>query len=338
MNLPVGGATVLAMILFFRPKAHAHVSRTFLDRVFDLDMIGNAIILGASVMLFLALEYTTIGHSWGSALIIGLLCGFGVAAVLFVAWQWWKQDGALIPPSIATQRTVAASCAMAFTTYGALLVITYFLPIWFQAIRDDSAIRSGINMIPFFVVNAFFSLLAGVFVSVIGYYTPPAIVGSALGTAGCGVLTLLSQETSTVQWVGYEILVSAGFGLSIQQGFTAVQAALGADDMAVGTAAVVASQSLGGAVFLSVGNSVFQSQLQKASDADALPGVDIQEVINAGAASFRTVVSADQLPALLEVYNRALQVVLTVAIPLGGLALVACCCMEWRSVKIKQTK
>ena len=71
----------------------------------------------------------------------------------------------------------AASCAQAFTTYGALLILTYFLPIWFQAIRGTSAIGSGVDMIPYFVVNAFFSLLAGVFVSAVGYFAAPAIVG-----------------------------------------------------------------------------------------------------------------------------------------------------------------
>lgn len=322
------------MILFFNPKKNKHAERTFWDRFLDLDIIGNILLLGASVMLFLALEYTTVGMPWNSAEIIGLLVGFGVTSILFSAWQRWKGDDALMPPRIVSQRTVAASCGMAFMTYGALINLTFFLPIWFQAIKGDSAITSGVNMIPYFVTNAFFSLLAGVFVSVIGYVTPPAVIGSAIGTAGLGLLTMLNVDTTTAQWVGYEILSSAGFGLSIQQGFTAVQTVLGPEDMAIGTAAVVASQSLGGAIFLSVGNSVFQSQLQKASG--TLPGVDIKKVIDSGAAAFRHIVPAEQLPAMLEIYNKALQVVFTVSIPLGGLAALISCFMEWKSVKVKK--
>jgi len=298
----------------------------------DLDIVGNILLLGASVMLFLALEYTTIGMAWNSAEIIGLLVGFGVTSIIFTGWQSWKGEDALMPPRILKQRTVAASCGMAFMTYGALINLTFFLPIWFQAIRGDSAITSGVNMIPYFVTNAFFSLLAGVFVSVIGYVTPPAVIGSTIGTAGLGLLTLLSVNTTTAQWVGYEILSSAGFGLSIQQGFTAVQTVLGPEDMAIGTAAVVASQSLGGAIFLSVGNSVFQSQLQKSH----LPGVDIKKVIDAGAAAFRHIVPAEELPAMLEIYNQALRVVFTVSLPLGSLAAIISCFMEWKSVKVKK--
>jgi fucose permease len=304
-----------------------------------LDLIGNVLLIGAAVMLFLALEFTTVGESWGSARIVGLLCGCGVTAIVFIVWQWWKQDAALLPPSIVTHRTVAASCAMAFFTYGAVLIHTYFLPIWFQAVFGVSAIQSGVNMIPYFVANALFSLFSGIFVSKIGYFAPPAIIGSAIATAGCGIITLLNPQTTTGMWIGYQILASAGFGMSVQQGFTAVQTVLPKHEISVGTASVVACQSLGGAIFVSVGNSVFQSRLRAiASGSNALPGVDIQDVINAGATAFRDLVTADQLPILLEEYSTAMQSVFLVAVPLGGLACLSCCFMEWKSVKGAEVK
>ncbi|KAG4217440.1 hypothetical protein PC116_g34079, partial [Phytophthora cactorum] len=193
------------------------------QRLISLDLVGNVILLGAAVMLFLALESTLTGADWASAEVIGLLCGAGVAAIVLVGWLRWKKDRALIPPAIAKQRTVAASCLMAFFTYGALLIHTYFLPIWFQAILGYSAIHSGVAMIPYFVANALFSVFSGIFVSAVGYYTPPAILGSAIGTVGCGIIMFFNPTMSTGMWIGFEILASAGFGMSIQQGFTAVQ-------------------------------------------------------------------------------------------------------------------
>jgi hypothetical protein len=232
---------VVTMLLVFNPPRHRHLSRPFIGRIIDLDIIGNIILLGASIMLFLALQFTTMGYSWGSPKIVGLFCGCGITTVVFLVWQWWKQDGALIPPAIVTQRSVFVSCLMAFFTYGALLTHTYFLPIWFQAIRGNTAIESGIVMIPCFVANALFSLFFGFFVSKIGYFTAPAIIGSAIGTLGCGVITLLSPNNGTATWIAYEIVASAGFGMSIQQSFTAVQSVLPKESIAVGTASVVAS-------------------------------------------------------------------------------------------------
>lgn len=328
---------MLALVIFFRPTTKAQHRMPVLERFRNLDLVGNVIFLGAAVMLFLALELTTQGEPWGTARIIGLLCGFGVASTVFVAWQWWRQDSALIPPAIVMQRSVAASCILAFLIYAALLAHTYFLPIWFQAVLGKSALQSGVDMIPYFIVNAFFSILAGVLVSVIGYYVPPCLIGNAIATAGCGLLTLLSPNTTTAQWAGYQILVAAGFGLSIQQGFTAVQTVLPRDQVSIGTAAVVACQSFGGAIFVSVGNSIFQKELMASLTRNPIQGVDVAEVISNGATAFRDLVPEDVLPAMLVVYNAALRKVFIATIPLAGLAFFTAFLLEWRSVKVKKT-
>ncbi|KAJ4295948.1 hypothetical protein N0V88_004650 [Collariella sp. IMI 366227] len=336
INLPVGAATMAAMILFFRPKKNKHANRGIVERLLDLDLAGNALLLGASMLLFLALEFTTHGMGWNNEKVMALLGGFGLAIIVFICWQNKLGDAALMPPRLALQRTVSASCGMAFMIYAALINLTYFLPVWFQAIRGASALQSGVNMIPYFIVNAVCSVGAGIFVTKIGYVTPPAIIGSAVGTVGLGLMTLLRVNTTTVQWAGYQVLTSLGFGISIQQGFMAVQTVVKDEDLAIATAAVVASQSLGGAVFLSVGNSIFQNKLLKASSSQALGDIDIKKLLDGGAASFRHLVPADKLPQMLEIYNKALVAVFMVSIPLGVLSAVISCFIEWKSVKQKR--
>ncbi|KAI9170811.1 MFS-type efflux pump MFS1 [Paramyrothecium foliicola] len=337
INLPVGGVTMLAFLFFYKPRKQERHSVRLLDRIYELDVVGNVILLGATVMLFLALEFTSQGEAWSSARVVGLLCGFGVTTVLFIAWQWWKQDGALIPPAIVCQRTVAAACIMSVMIYGSLLILTYFLPIWFQAVLGTNAIQSGVNMIPYFIVNAFFSMAAGVLVSVIGYYAPFCLIGNAIAVVGCGLQTMVSPNTSTAEWAGYQIVIAAGFGLSIQQGFIAVQTVLPPEEISIGTAAVVASQSLGGALFLSVANSIFQNQLFAAATEDGkLGGVDVHQLISAGATAFRGIVAPEALPGVVEAYNNALQKVFITTIPLSALAFVASFAYEWKSVKVKR--
>jgi hypothetical protein len=325
------------MVLFFKPpKEHAMMDRSFFYRVMELDLVGNAILLGAAIMLFLALQFTEQGTPWGSAEVVGLLAGAGVTFIVFCIWQWWKADGALIPPRIIGQRTVAASCTVGFCIYSAILIHNYYFPIWFQAIRGDSAIHSGVNMIPYVVANALFSLLAGIFVSKNGYFTAPAIVGCAIGTVGCGLISTIDIHTSSSMWIGYEILASVGIGMAIQQGFTAVQIVLPLDEVAVGTAAVVAFQSIGGAVFVSVGNTILLNTLQDAVNSDELPGVSVAAVISVGASGLRKIVDPSELSALLDVYNHALQKVFIAAIPMCGLACLGSCFMEWRNVNDKR--
>lgn len=312
---------------------------SFVRRVVQLDLVGNVILLGATTMLFLALQFSEQRYAWSSARCVGLLCGFGATTLVFVGWMLHRGDAALIPPRIVRQRTVAASCGAAFMIYGALLVHSYYLPIWFQAVRGASAIRSGVDMIPYMVANALFSLLAGVFVSKNGRFAPPAVLGCAIGTVGSGLLATLHPSTPASRWIGYEVLISAGLGMAIQQGFSAVQATLPLEEVPIGTAAVVASQSLGGAIFVSVGNTLLQNHLLDANnDAAVGAGVNVRAVIELGATQFRKVVPAEALPALLRLYNSSLQAVFIAAVPLCGVAFVCSLCMEWKSMKTAQPR
>lgn len=333
-NLPVGGVTLASMVFYFHPPGdHALKQKSFIYRIGELDLIGNVILLGASIMLFLALQFTEQQIPWSSPPIIGLLVGAGLTFLVFCVWQWWKADAALIPPRILEQRSVGASCIIGFFIYAAILIQTYYLPIWFQAVKGYTAIQSGVAMIPYVAANAIASLLAGFFVSKNGYFTAPAIIGCAIGTVGCGLITTITPTSSVGTWIGFEILASAGIGLAIQQGFSAVQIVLPLDEVAIGTAAVVAFQSLGGAIFVSVGNTILQNDLLSASHHNKLPGVDIQAVIKGGASEFRHRVPPEAIPQLVAIYVRALQKVFVAAIPMAGLAFVAAMFLEWKSVK-----
>lgn len=326
------------MIFLFRPQKETSEFIPLLQKILRLDPVGNALLLVASVMLFLPLQCNELGFAWGSARIIGLLTGSGVVAIIFIVWNRFKGDEALIPPKIIGQRSVAVSCVAAFFIYGVMLIHSYYLPIYFQAIRNASAIRSGVDMIAYMLANAFLSLFTGILVSKIGYYTPPAIIGGAIATVGCGLISTLQIDTSSAKWIGYEVLVAAGLGMSIQQGFIAVQTVLPLEQIPIGVAAIASFQSLGGSIFVSVGNSILHNALLSASSSQQLPGIDINHVISAGATMFRSFVPADALPALLNVYNTALQKVFIAAIPLAGLAFVAALGLEWKSVKGKNVK
>ena len=326
------------MVLIFKPhRSDQDSDKPLLEKTLALDLTGNLLLIVAAVMLFLALQFNEQSWAWSSARIIGLLVGSGITAILFVFWQWRQGDKALLPPNIVLQRSVAVSCLGAFLIYGTFLVHAYYLPIWFQAIKDDTAIMSGVSLIAYIIGNAIFSVIAGIAVSKIGYYAPPAIIGAAIGTVGCGLLSTLQVDSGPGQWVGYQVVTSAGLGMAVQQGIIAVQTVLPLEQIPIGIAAVISMQSLGGAIFVSVANNILQNKLNQASAANALPGIDVKAVIAAGATQFRSIVPPESLRALLVTYNYALQTVFISAIPLSGLAFIVALGLEWRSVRDKKS-
>lgn len=119
------------------------------------------------------------------------------------------------------------------------IIHAYFLPIWFEAVRGDDAIVSGVHLIPYVVAMSIFSAIAGVSVTKTGFFNPPTLLGPIIGIIGCSMLTTLTNSTTTVQWIGYEILAGAGVGIANQQGYIAIQTYLPLSQTSIGTSLVL---------------------------------------------------------------------------------------------------
>lgn len=301
-----------------------------------LDLIGTGILLCAVVMILLALQWGGITYAWGSGTIIGLLVAFVVITAIFGAWLVYRGDQGLIPARILTQRTIIAASIAALALGGTMLVHTYYLPYYFQAILGRTAIISAVYLIPYVLTNFTSSTLASIFVSRVGYFNPPAILGPIIGSIGCGFLSTLSPTTSTGQWVGFEILAAVGLGMAVQQSFVAPQVVLPREQASVGTALMLFMQSLSGSVFVSVGNTLLRNGLETGLQQLNNPAINIDQVTSAGATDVDRSVPASALPSVVVVYAKALNRVFIMAIPLTCIAIFAGLAMQWKSVKAKK--
>lgn len=124
-------------------------------------MIGFTLFAPAAIMFLLALQYGGSTDPWNSATIIGLFVGAGVTFIIFMLWEYRVGDNAMIPYSIFTIRTVWASCV----TYGFLAALllcgSYYLPIYFQAIKNASPMISGVDILPSIISQMISAILSG---------------------------------------------------------------------------------------------------------------------------------------------------------------------------------
>ncbi|KAJ5512129.1 hypothetical protein N7463_001681 [Penicillium fimorum] len=96
-----------------------------------------------------------------------------------------------------------------------------------------------------------------------------------------------------------------GVGFGIQQPFILAQNARADEDIPIGTAVATFSQTLGGPIFISVGQNVFQNQFKKAMQLED-PSVDIAKVLTAGTTTLRKKLPVEQLPVVLRSYTTAI--------------------------------
>ncbi len=113
-----------------------------------LDFVGFCLFAPACIMFLIALNFGGTSHAWNSATVISLLCGSVVTTCLFIGWSIFMQDNALMPPSMMKQKVLLIGCCISALQGGATIMMGYYLPVWFQAIKGADPQTSGIDMLP----------------------------------------------------------------------------------------------------------------------------------------------------------------------------------------------
>ena len=335
INLPIGAVTVLILVFILKLPTPKTDAKNIRQKIAQLDPLGTVLFLPGVICLLLALQWGGSVYAWSNGRIIALFVLSGVLIIGFVAVQLWKQDTATIPPRVISQRTIAAGFLFCLGTGGALMVMVYYLPIWFQAIEGASAVESGIRNIPLVLALVIASILSGVVITKTGYYTPWMITCACLMSVGAGLVTTFTRNTGSAQWIGYQVLFGFGLGLGYQQAGIAAQTVLPKADIPTGVALMFFAQALGGAVFVSIGQVVFTSHLVFSL---GLLGIDSHLIVSTGATNLRNVVPAGSLDSVLNAYNAALTNAFDVALAISCLSVLAAALIEWKSVKAAKLK
>ncbi|KAI0021659.1 putative efflux pump [Xylariomycetidae sp. FL0641] len=340
INLPIGAVTLLVIVLFFpdpRRPQQAAPAEPLRQRIRHFDPLGTLVFMPAVICLLLALQWGGTKYAWSSGRIVALFVVFGVLLLVFLLLQHLQQEDATVPPRVFKNRTVWASGLYAFGTGSSFFLFVYYVPIWFQAVQGVSAVDSGIRNLPMLISVVVLSMAAGGLVSAVGYYTPFMLAGSVLMAVGAGLLTTFTPDTPRAVWIGYQVLYGAGVGCGMQQPLMAVQTVLDLADVPVGTSLVVFLQTLGGALFVSVGQNVFTNELV-AQLAAHVPGIDPDAVLAAGATNLQKTLSPDLLPAVTLSYSNALTTSFIVAAALAVFTIFGSALVEWKSVKGKNVE
>jgi MFS family permease len=238
-----------------------------------------------------------------------------------------------VPPRVGLQRTIWSSSLFTFCLSSGFFILIYFLPIYFQAVTGRTALDSGIASIPLILSNVVGLILVGGLVSTFGFYMPFVFVCIVCICISAGLMTTLAVDTTTGQFIGYQILYGFGVGCAYQLPQIAAQTVLPLNDVPTGLAITIFFQNFGPAVLLSAGNNVLNEGLLRYISELDLPGVDAPRVSRAGALAFRALVPEEYLGAIIGAYNEALRDTFRVALIMSCVTVLGAVFMEWKSVK-----
>lgn len=334
INLPTG-ALSFAVIAFALKFDQDLPSLTFWQKIVALDLIGNALFVPSLTCLFLAFSWAGTAYPWNSGKVISLFVVFAILLAAFVYLQYRKGDKATLPSRIVTNRSVVAGALFAACTNSVMNVFEYYLPTYFQTIREYTPVQSGYLMLPCLLGYLIAMVAHGVAVSAIGYYVPLMLLASTTMPIFAGLMTTFTPSTTVVKMVGYSAAMGFAGGIGFQGPQSAVQTALAEKDASLGLSVIIFAQSIGPAVSIAVAQTIFLNRLSENLQL-LVPGLNPKAVDNLGLSDIKTLVGKESLEKALALFDTSLMQTWYLAVGLACLTIVGSITMEWGSVKHKK--
>lgn len=276
-----------------------------------------------------------------------ILCAFAliVSLALFSHRQHKLGDEATIPLSVVSRPVVSLCCVYVLLMQVGSL-ITYYLPIYYQAAKSESAQTSGIRLVSLlaalsvaqFVSSAIFMMTNGQ--SSVG----SMLFGAMILTTGSGLLTLLDASTPQATLTAVQILAGLGMGFGTQMPLLVSQQAF--DDgprgkaqnipvsielrekrardkklVPVSNGLILLSSFLGVSIGISVGQAIFEEELRQ--NLAVIPGlVDLEVVFAAGAGNIGQAVPEPLQAVVRAAYDFAVRKNFWLSTASGGVAVL----------------
>ena len=190
INLPIGGAVAILLMVIRVPDVttKTDAQSTVLMMLKKLDIVGFVLFAPAAIQFLLALEWGGSRYAWGNATIIGLFCGAAGTFGVYLAWEYRKGDSAMIPFSMVRRKVVWSSALVTLLFFASLVTTTYYMPIYFQTVRNATPTMSGVYILPAVVSQVLFATISGV-------------LGMSTDALLCQLHLALVIDTDDFQWV-----------------------------------------------------------------------------------------------------------------------------------------
>jgi hypothetical protein len=223
--------------------------------------VGALLSGGAITTIVMAISFGGSVYAWNDGQTIGLFATTCVLWIAFVLQQWFAifttREHRLFPTSLLKSWEMNILFAQMASAQVVVTVPIYFIPLYFQFARDESAVRSGVQLLPFVLPLVFAVMVNGAVMAQVGYYMPWYLVGSALALVGSALLYTIDVDTADARIYGYSILTAFGVGLFSQAGFAVAQVKAAPHQLSQAVAFIGIGQVGGITLALCMSNSIF---------------------------------------------------------------------------------
>ena len=244
INLPLG-----ALAFWMSNAALKRLPRH--DRRHRLDVLGAALLMGATIALLLALNWGGVRYAWLSAPIAALLAA-SAALSAALALRLHTAREPLIPLDILRNPVVRTGTLAACFGMGTYIGLTIYVPMYFEAVLGLSASNSGLALIPLMAGTVIGATVSGRVMANVTHYKRLPVGGLAVAMAATGLLIVSAGRLSLLATELVLAAISLGLGTLLPVATVSIQNAVAAHQLGTATAVANFFRQLGGALIVAI--------------------------------------------------------------------------------------
>ncbi|KAF2004248.1 MFS general substrate transporter [Amniculicola lignicola CBS 123094] len=213
-------------VYFFVIRSHMpRPNEALLKQLQIVDWLG--VLLNAGIYTAFVIGFAIGGTlwPWQDGRTIGAIVVFGILTMLLYLQQKFciltNPANRIFHARFLQSRTflllyIAQSCIQT-----ALAIPIYYIPLFFQFTRSETAVTSAVRLLPLVIINIVVIFINGALLPKFGYYMPWYLASGVFNTVGGALFfATLAPDTSTATIYGYSVLLALGTGLAQQAAYS----------------------------------------------------------------------------------------------------------------------
>ncbi len=244
INLPLG---VVAVLTINGPLKRLPVA----GRRHSIDGWSAALLIVATSLLLLALNWGGSTYPWGSPEILGLLAG-SVLGFAALGIRLVKASEPLISLEILGNRVVLFGTLGVFMLQGANIGLAVYLPVYLESVQGLTAGESGLGLLSLLLGTVAGASMSGRLTAKLVHYKRIALFGICISVAAVIVLAVVAASAPLWQIEVLLAIVGIGSGTVFPVTTVSVQNAVDRAHLGVATGVLTFLRSLGSALGVAV--------------------------------------------------------------------------------------
>ncbi|KAF8573684.1 MFS multidrug transporter [Ramaria rubella] len=262
LNLPICGIALVLVALFMHlPTPFGNLPLQ--AKLRRIDWIGNTVIIGSTTACMIAVTWGGVTFPWSSPRVLVPLClGLvGLAAALVYELKFCSVP--TIPPPVLNSVTAISGYFAVFLWAMVVVMLIFYLPVYYQAIKLTSTLRSGVLVLSFVFVCPVFSMLGGVSVVKFHKYRLQNLFGWICLVVGLSILCTFHTDDALAKVAGVSAVLGVGAGLHGTTLIFPLLAPVPVKQHPFAVALYIYVRSLGQSWGIAIGGTILQNQVGK---------------------------------------------------------------------------